>query len=528
MAFPKIVAAAEPHEDRLSDLPDGVLGHVLSFLSADEAARAAVLARRYRHAFASVHTLSFVQEQGSSSTDAHRNDANYRYEFDKSRNEGFVALVDAAMSCRRRCAGGRDPGLRAFRVAFDSFHHSLAGDVDRWLSAATRGGAAAAVEEIRVDARRPEQHECARERSEWYYHDSSQDQAAELKDESDGDDAGDFRNPNTRDRAYRIPRWLYSGATAASLRTLCLGSCFLDLPGGETPLHFPSIETLGLIWIPDSGRAIQRLVFGCPRLADLTLDSCRRLRAVTVLDRRLRRLAVRCCHGARLTVDASDLRVLQYKGPVPDESVLSFAGSPPSIVSCDIEFCGKLTGSESELVSLQQFLGRFTNARWFRLGSLSMGSGVEKANYSLGTALLPAVTQLELKGALASSSAISEVARILEQTPNLEILTLLMLPDVDEFPRYQAAVICDPEVGLDLPDVLPVIPCLRDRVREINVVHYQGRVAQRTLLKLLLRIGSALEELYVVFPEGKYAVQSMLMGEIESWVMDRPVKVMFA
>ena len=81
---------------------------------------------------------------------------------------------------------------------------------------------------------------------------------------------------------------------------------------------------------------------------------------------------------------------------------------------------------------------------------------------------------------------------------------------------------------LELPDALPVIPCLRDRVREINVVHYQGRVAQRTLLKLLLCIGSALEELYVVFPKGKYAVQSMLMGEIESWVMDRHVKVVFA
>ncbi|CAN6242324.1 unnamed protein product [Urochloa humidicola] len=353
MAFPKtdrIVAAAGPHEDRLSDLPDGVLGHVLSFLSADEAARAAVLARRYHHAFASVHTLSFVQEQGSSSTDAHRTDEYYRYEADKSRNEGFVTIVDAAMSCRRRCAGGRDPALRAFRVAFDSFHHSLAGDVDRWLSAATRGGGAAAVEEINIDARRPEQHACARERSERYYYDISQwqGQSAELKDESDGDDAGDFRNPNTRDRAYRVPRWLYSGAAAASLRTLCLGSCFLDLPEDETRLQFPSIETLALIWIPDSGRAIQRLVSGCPRLADLTLDSCRRVRAVTVLDRRLRRLSLRCCHGARLTVDASDLRVLQYKGPVPDESVLSFAGSPPSIASCDIEFCGKMTSSEAE------------------------------------------------------------------------------------------------------------------------------------------------------------------------------------
>ena len=44
-------------EDRLRDLPDGVLGHVLSFLDAKQAGRAAVLSRRYRHAFAGVHTV---------------------------------------------------------------------------------------------------------------------------------------------------------------------------------------------------------------------------------------------------------------------------------------------------------------------------------------------------------------------------------------------------------------------------------------------------------------------------------------
>ncbi|RLN03063.1 hypothetical protein C2845_PM13G11830 [Panicum miliaceum] len=458
MAFPKNdgIMAAVPQEDRLSDLPDGVLGHVLSFLSAQEAARAAVLSRRYLRAFASVHTLSFVQDQGSSSTDAGSNDVNYLENVEKSRNEGFVALVDAAISCRRRCGGG-DPGLRAFRVAFDSFHHSLAGDVDRWLSVATRGGAAV-VDEIHVDARRQEQRACARERSEWYYNHSwySDGVEVEIKDEPDGDDGDDFRNPSTRDRAYHVPRWLYSGgAAAASLRTLCLGSCFLDLPGGAN-LHFPSIETLTLIWIPDSGRVIQRLVSSCPRLIDLTLDSCRRVRAVTILNRLLRRLALRCCHGARLTMDASDLRTLEYRGPVPNESVLSFAGSPPTIVSCDIEFCGKMTSSEVELVNLKQFLGRFTDARWIRLGSSSMCSGIE----SLGMVPLPYVTQLELKGAMASSSAITAVTSILVQTPNLEILTLLILPDVDEIPRYQDAVICDPKVGLELPNAPPV-----------NVVH---------------------------------------------------------
>jgi hypothetical protein len=36
----------------------------------------------------------------------------------------------------------------------------------------------------------------------------------------------------------------------------------------------------------------------------------------------------------------SDLRALEYKGSVPDKSVLPFAGSsPPPTLFCDIEFC---------------------------------------------------------------------------------------------------------------------------------------------------------------------------------------------
>jgi hypothetical protein len=216
-------------------------------------------------------------------------------------------------------------------------------------------------------------------------------------------------------------------------------------------------------------------------------------------------------------------RSSKYKGPVPDESVLSFAGAPPAILSCDIEFCGKrASSSEAELANLPGFLARFTAARWLRLGSACLGASIHRA---ASLTPLPRLRRLELRGAAASCrSAIGALTQILEQTPNLEVLTLLILPDVEERPRYRAEVTCDPMEGPDdVPDVLPVIPCLR----EMNVVHYQGRVRQRRLLKLLLHAAAALGELYVVFPPGKFEVQSKLMAEIESWVMNRPVKVTF-
>jgi hypothetical protein len=44
--------------DRLSKLKDRALGHVLSFLPAEEAARAALLSSRWRHVFGAVDTVS--------------------------------------------------------------------------------------------------------------------------------------------------------------------------------------------------------------------------------------------------------------------------------------------------------------------------------------------------------------------------------------------------------------------------------------------------------------------------------------
>lgn len=47
--------------DRLSKLDDEVLGHILSFLPAREAARASSLSSRWRHVFAAVHTVSMAE-----------------------------------------------------------------------------------------------------------------------------------------------------------------------------------------------------------------------------------------------------------------------------------------------------------------------------------------------------------------------------------------------------------------------------------------------------------------------------------
>jgi hypothetical protein len=91
-------------------------------------------------------------------------------------------------------------------------------------------------------------------------------------------------------------------------------------------LHLINIvDTIRTNNIIQTNDTIQRIVDSCPRLADLTLEECATLQRVSVLDRRLRRFALRCCHGAvRVTLDASELTTLDYKGavpPVPSSSV---------------------------------------------------------------------------------------------------------------------------------------------------------------------------------------------------------------
>lgn len=108
-------------------------------------------------------------------------------------------------------------------------------------------------------------------------------------------------------------------------------------------------------------------------------------------------------------------------------------------------------------------------------------------------------------GILMDNSAIVAVMAILEQTPNLEILTLLIKPDGCDFGYFWNETRWEPDAVLDVPGVLPAVSCLQDRLREINVVHYQGSVTHRKLLKLLLLQALRLDEVYVVFPKARYA-----------------------
>ncbi|CAM0870992.1 unnamed protein product [Alopecurus aequalis] len=401
-------------KDRLSNLPVDVLGSILSFLPIKEAARAAALCRTWRHAFAGVDAISFVQHEAH---DDYSHTFIKQSEEKRGRNGWFIDEVNAALLCRRRCGSHTAP--RFFRVGFGCYHWWDEPMLNRWLFYVLNQSA----QELHLDLRL--HHVKVRD------HPSVHGQ--EVYGESDDADVDKCPVYTPYDaQVYTIPARLFS---CVAIRTLCLGACSLETP---EVIHLPLLETLLLSTIRSTGNNIQRLISGCPRLVDLTLERCGYTDAhyrnplldpnftITILDKHLRRLALPCCHDlVRVSVDASELKVLEYRGGVPPELFLNLHG-PHKIASCTISFCGKKVYKE-DLLPFRNFLERWSmGTRHLHLDSTRLGSDIE-SQFFMGFPWFPSLVRLELTGHLGGHN-IDAVARILQQAPSVETLSLFMKP----------------------------------------------------------------------------------------------------
>jgi hypothetical protein len=329
------------------------------------------------------------------------------------------------------------------------------------------------------------------------------------------------------------PRWrgLFS---CAALRSLRLGSRWL--PSQTAAISLPSLEVLHLTSVNNAeDDDVQRLISACPRLADLTVESCSKVTILFLLDNtRLRRLALRFCPKlATVSVDASELRSFEYLGAVQEGTFLNVRGPGgllPSITSCKIDICAPIVTTEADDAKLGSFLQLFASStKHLQLGSTLMGWCF------MDLPEFPALRHLEINGCLPGRldvvSAMNVMTAILDQVPNLEVLTLFFeavppdscnyawggsegdLLDVHHL-HYNKSDIMD-----FVPDVrVPAPSCLGSRLRKINLVHYQGGRVQRILARFLLGNALVLERLYCGFAEGPQWIQKELTREIEAWV----------
>ncbi|TVU23930.1 hypothetical protein EJB05_26318, partial [Eragrostis curvula] len=430
--------------DRLSRLGDGVLGHILSFLPAAEAARAAALSRRWRHVFASVHTLSFDEADGPS--------------------VDCDAAADDDVSVRNRRARVAGAPLRGLRVRFEEFRDAAsAKGVDALIGYAVH-------------------------------------------------DAGD--------ELHLIDICFGNGPICN--RDYSLRHCSA-LPSS---IALPSLDTLHLILVTAGDGVIQRLVSACPRLTDLSLKACQELTTLSVLDTRLRTLVLKCCHNlSTVAVDSSELRTFKYRGAVPAPAFLTVHG-PRRVSSCKLDFCGDDASDPVELAGLAGFPPALCKHEvhahqvcpsWLQHGS----------RHLLLRTWLPHPPPPD-----GDIAVVAAVTKILEWSPNLETLSLFFLPEpveVEEnnYYRYYTEEEVHDAHSLSYRNVeLPVpegaaIPCLRERTREINFVHYQGAMAQRMLAKFLLCNTPVVIEVCCEFAQGPLWIQTQLMEEIKGWAMNK-------
>ncbi|CAL5094504.1 unnamed protein product [Urochloa decumbens] len=489
--------------DRLSKLEDRALGHILSFLPAKEAARAAVLSPRWRHVFAAVHTVSLDEPEGTNTDD----DDNRGYDSpsdSRRRPPPFPTAVSAAIIGRQRRRGVAP--LRALRVAMECYRGHDTTTVDQSCPSPTVGS------------------------------------QSDDEDEDERDNHHDQRllcDPPE----YIVPRLLFS---CAELRSLCLSSCRLSPPRTVT---LPSLVTLLLSHVPDGSTGVKRLVAGCPRLTDLTLEMCEAVTTLTVLGgARLRRLAIRCCHNlAAVAVDSSELRTFEYRGAVPDSaSFLTMHGDAGSIAYCKVDLCGTEATSEVEITNLRHLLHQFVNAKHLHLESDRLGYGFDKDVMTARFASFSGLRHLEMRGCLPNSDTgiIDAMRRVLEHTPNLEALSLAFHPQKSTKKHDAWGVYHEPDYSLEeeldaahhlgynrnmvLATPTAMIPCLRSKVREINLVHYHGGTAQRTLAKFLLCNAPAIDKLWCEFAKGPMWMQVQLMREIKGWLINKSANTHFA
>uniref|UniRef100_A0ACD5UVR9 Uncharacterized protein n=1 Tax=Avena sativa TaxID=4498 RepID=A0ACD5UVR9_AVESA len=283
----------------------------------------------------------------------------------------------------------------------------------------------------------------------------------------------------------------------------------------------------------DGWRSIQRLIASCPRLVDLTLQAIHCLKRVSVLDKRLRRFTLRCCHNLKsVDIDASELKSLDYCGPVPTESLFSLHDTS-GIPLCTVDFCLAARSREVEFDGFRRFMEKISDVMRLHLHHRSLES-----RFFLWFPLFSNLTWLMLQGPVESCGAVVAVGRVLQQTPNLEVLYLCM--EEDEYAVADKNEYYETEEGEDYyvddlfeaPDEFTVpdepsfsVPCLRHRVKEINMVHYKGGEAQRMMARLLFSNALVLERMCVGLVKGTFASQSKLKNEIETWVVAVPHKV---
>ncbi|XP_058089877.1 F-box/LRR-repeat protein 25-like isoform X2 [Magnolia sinica] len=269
--------------DRISNLPDTVLNHILSLLPMKTAVRTSVLSRRWRYLWAYIPNIDF----------------NFMELTTLTRKE-MVSVVNRFLQLRKEIQTQR------FHLCFCP-SKKISFPVTKWIRFITVRG----VQELDLDFT-------------WRC--------------SDLGSLGSF----TWREQFKLPCFVFNCPTITLLK---LDFCVLSLPSYFNGLR--SLKILSLSYVEISDESIWRLILNCPVLESLSIVYCHLLKYLKVSGPglMLKRLTVMSLWNLQaIEIDTPSLLLLQYDGKMIDLSFKNISQLVDAMINFEdcqeAEWCG--------------------------------------------------------------------------------------------------------------------------------------------------------------------------------------------
>ncbi|GJN32560.1 hypothetical protein PR202_gb21074 [Eleusine coracana subsp. coracana] len=242
----------------------------------------------------------------------------------------------------------------------------------------------------------------------------------------------------------------------------------------------------------------------------------------------------------RTCFDHQLLRSLRYKGglPPPDKSLFLSLANHTAVTALTVDICECIDEKKPhEVATVTRLVAACANLTFLHL-ALRPAMVYRSSLFTNALRGLSRLSHLELKGCLPSDHSVCSVAVMLQNTPNLEVLSLFpLLPDPPQKKKARRYISDEDDNDKNGDDysgnVLVLVPkrvtsiaisCFEQKLRRVNIVGYRGRLMERMLAKFLLSKATALEEFSVSLPPGR-APQHKDDMELTYWRANHRTKV---
>ncbi|KAF8409355.1 hypothetical protein HHK36_005430 [Tetracentron sinense] len=238
--------------DRIMELPEPILHHILSFIPTRDVIRTSVLSKRWRFVWNSFPILDF---------DCHNFYGTYSPLPSSQIIEHFMNIIDKSLRCR-------EPNtiIDKFRLVLDEFEVEFTHRVNKWIEFVVESN----VKEL---------------------------------------DLNICTDYNNEERIYGLPLSLFDAKSMSVLRL----EGFKLVPSGVT--RFSSLRSLSLIGMYIDDQIIRDHILSCPLIENLILQSCFGLGHLQVSSPQIKTLEVVWCSGLKsIEIDTQSLQSFLYKG----------------------------------------------------------------------------------------------------------------------------------------------------------------------------------------------------------------------